>query len=471
MAMMASYNTRPRKLSLPCRTRTFQALILSTAVFLAASTAVVVGKEPQPPSSSGGGCHYRFELTHVDANLNFSSDELMRRAYDRSRLRAASLAAYSDGRHEGRVSIPDASYIITFYLGNQRPEDNISAVVDTGSDIFWTTEKECSRSKTRSMLPCCSPKCEQRASCGCGRSELKAEAEKETKCTYAIIYGGNANDSTAGVMYEDKLTIVAVASKAVPSSQSFKEVAIGCSTSATLKFKDPSIKGVFGLGRSATSLPRQLNFSKFSYCLSSYQKPDLPSYLLLTAAPDMATGAVGGGAAVATTALQPNSDYKTLYFVHLQNISIGGTRFPAVSTKSGGNMFVDTGASFTRLEGTVFAKLVTELDRIMKERKYVKEQPGRNNGQICYSPPSTAADESSKLPDMVLHFADSANMVLPWDSYLWKTTSKLCLAIDKSNIKGGISVLGNFQMQNTHMLLDTGNEKLSFVRADCSKVI
>jgi hypothetical protein len=124
--------------------------------------------------------------------------------------------------------------------------------------------------------------------------------------------------------------------------------------------------------------------------------------------------------------------------------------------KSGGNMFVDTGAYFTQLEGSVFDKLVETLDQIMKDKKYSKD------GRICYSASTTVhADESSVLPQMVLHFADSADMVLPSDSYFWKA-SKLCLAISK--------IKGIFQMQGIHMLFDTQNDKLSFVPADCTKV-
>lgn len=285
------------------------------------------------------------------------------------------------------------------------------------------------------------------------------------KCTYNITYGGgHKGTQTAGILYKDKLTFLR------PRLQTFENVAIGCSTSTTLKFHDPRIKGIVGLGRGAQSLPGQLRFNKFSYCLSSYYKPDLPSYLLLTTAPSMATGA-RSGAAVATTGLRRNDAYKTRYFVDLQGISIGGTRLDIAVMKSGGNMFVDTGASYTRLEESVFNKLVEKVDKIMRDRQYTTKEQSQDDGRICYSSSSTQQPDSKSMPQMVLHFADSADMVLPWDSYLWYTSksSKLCLTILKSETTG-VSVLGNFQMQGIHMLFDTQNDKLSFVPADCTKV-
>lgn len=151
LAMAMAHNTPPPP-------RTLQALILSTLVLLVASTVddhVVGTPEPQPPSR----CHYRFQLNHVDANLSLSSDELMRRAFDRSRLRAATLygtaaddspaaaAAAAGGSSDsdsdsnspvgspGKLSKVDAEYFITFYLG-QQTEHVISAAVDTGSNLI-----------------------------------------------------------------------------------------------------------------------------------------------------------------------------------------------------------------------------------------------------------------------------------------------------------------------------------------------
>ncbi|CAL4986654.1 unnamed protein product [Urochloa decumbens] len=463
MAMLHN-NTPPRELWLSCG-----ALILSSTLvlLLASSTA-----EAHPPSGDGDCQHYRFELTHINANLSLSSDELMRHAYERSRLRAATLygtgadspaggGGSSDSDSDSDSGSPvgppgylrqgDSVYNIEFYM-DDLPGQVISATIDTGSNLIWTTQEQCQVSKTRSIVPCKSFTCKQQTNRECSSGQ--------TRCKYEITYGGDKGTETRGILYKDKITFLI--SRRPRKERTFQDITIGCSTYVS----DPSIKGIVGLGRGAQSLPGQLNFDKFSYCLNSYYKPKLPSYLLLTAAPDMSAGATSG-AALATTGLRRNDAHKNRYYVDLQGISIGGTRLD-VPVKSGGNMFVDTGSSFTHLEGSVFDKLVKALDQIMNGTQYSNKKQDKN-GMICYLASTIVhAEESSDvLPQMVLHFADSADMVLPSDSYFWKT-SKLCLAISKT--EGNISVLGNFQMQGIHMLFDTQNDKLSFVPANCSEV-
>jgi hypothetical protein len=48
------------------------------------------------------------------------------------------------------------------------------------------------------------------------------------------------------------------------------------------------------------------------------------------------------------------------------------------------------------------------------------------------------------------------------DSSLW------CLAMQNQTDTGVVSILGNYQQQNMHILYDVGKETLSFAPAKCS---
>ncbi|CAL5013827.1 unnamed protein product [Urochloa decumbens] len=403
--------------------------------------------EAPPPDDDG----YRFELTHVDAGRGFSDDVLMQRAFERSRRREeALLAAGPVVRSPAELNRKDCEYFMKFKMGTTK-QVPISALVDTGSNLIWTSNKKCQDSDTLTNLPC-GARC-QHANCVC----------QSNKCTYSVKYGSNARWSTAGVLRRAKLTFqLAMASGG--GTKSFDDVAVGCST--IVDFPDSSVTGIVGLGRGAQSLHKQLKEKQliksgnFAYCLSAYTKPDRPSVLLL--------GASKQGGVVTTTGLRKNPSYESFYFVQLDSISIGGTQLPIDDLKQqgdGGNMFVDSGASFTFLVDKAYDEVVKKVDEIMAGKQRTRLGLDKTNGRICYQ---GAPDET--MPDMVLHFAGGADMVLPWRSYLWESTTgpSLCLAFQKTT--KGPSILGNFQQQGMHMHFDMEKEEMSFVRADCSKL-
>jgi Xylanase inhibitor C-terminal len=77
------------------------------------------------------------------------------------------------------------------------------------------------------------------------------------------------------------------------------------------------------------------------------------------------------------------------------------------------------------------------------------------------------------LPDMMLHF-EGADMMLPVDNYMilfpgQKKDYLLCLAMLSSG-SDSLSIFGNYQQQNIHILYDIGKEVLSFAPAQCDKL-
>jgi hypothetical protein len=76
--------------------------------------------------------------------------------------------------------------------------------------------------------------------------------------------------------------------------------------------------------------------------------------------------------------------------------------------------------------------------------------------------------QEKALPSIVLHFSGGADMVLPPENY-WAPldNSTSCMVMEHSR---GMSIIGNFQLQNKHMLYDLAKDELSFQTADCSSL-
>ena len=66
----------------------------------------------------------------------------------------------------------------------------------------------------------------------------------------------------------------------------------------------------------------------------------------------------------------------------------------------------------------------------------------------------------------MLHFAGGADMALPPGNY-WAPVDKstACMVILEEY---DMSIIGNFQQQNMHLLFDVGGGRFSFQKADCS---
>ncbi|GJN32556.1 hypothetical protein PR202_gb21070 [Eleusine coracana subsp. coracana] len=150
-------------------------------------------------------------------------------------------------------------------------------------------------------------------------------------------------------------------------------------------------------------------------------------------------------------------------------ISIGDTRlsipdhvFDIKSDGSGGVIF-DSGSSLTDLHETAFTAVASYVDEMF-------ELPPSNYSTLtgpCYT--LQPGVELPEMPDMVLHFADGADMRLHRDNYMMhlKDQSEMCLTINGNR---GMSIIGNFQQQNMHVLYDITEGYLSFVPADCTKL-
>jgi hypothetical protein len=220
--------------------------------------------------------------------------------------------------------------------------------------------------------------------------------------------------------------------------------------------------GLIGLGRGPLSLVSQTGATKFSYCHTPYLRSNASSHLFVGTA-----ASLSGGSPVISMHFVEGPKDLPFYYVPLVGISVGHTRLsipPAVFALKGkgdGGVFVDSGSPVTSLVHEAYGPLREELERQL-------------NGSLVPPPASSRMDlcvtvgQEKTVPSMVFHFSGGADMVLPPENY-WVPLddSTSCMVMHNSS---GLSVIGNFQLQNIHMLYDLAKDQLSFQTADCSSL-
>ncbi|KAG6539076.1 hypothetical protein ZIOFF_004229 [Zingiber officinale] len=415
----------------------------------------------------------RVELTHVDSNGNFSKFELLQRAALRSSHRVARLTS-ADGGSGAVVKATDAGsgqvqasvhagsgeFLMDLAIGT--PSLAYSAILDTGSDLIWTQCKPCVRcflqpsavfdpsiSSTYKKLPCTGELCHALPTSRCAAA---------FDCKYLYTYGDSS--STQGVLASETFELGSDAKPtAVPG------VAFGCGdTNVGNGFSQGA--GIVGLGRGPLSLISQLGLGKFSYCLTSLDQSK-KSPLLFGSLADLS--ASEGTVAVQSIPLLKNPQQPSFYYLPLKGITVGGTRLQipssafALQQDGTGGVIIDSGTSITYLEAAAYR----QVKRAFLNQVQLRAADGSDVGlDVCFSLPAGAS--SVTVPKLTFNF-DGADLDLPAENYLIadSSTGLLCLTIMGSR---GLSIIGNFQQQNLHILYDLKQEILSFVPTQCDKL-
>uniref|UniRef100_A0ACD5X2N2 Uncharacterized protein n=1 Tax=Avena sativa TaxID=4498 RepID=A0ACD5X2N2_AVESA len=431
-------------------------LLLLASINLPKVTAAAVSEEA-PGSGS-----YQFELIHVDANGNFSREQLIRRALNKARMRGVMLSAaeHKDGDGDdtnsgavsGSFSVPVQYSPYTYIMELKMGSTTMRAVADTGSDIIWTNQHmDCIGNP--SFTPT-------------NESCAKACLDEKKQCITCMInqtYGGGKK--MKGFLGTETLALP------TGNGAATKDVALVCAIEWSPKMLPEDGQGVVGLGRGPMSLVKQLRVTQFSYCLRDPLDAALRSPLWFGG---NAQSAAGGKDGWRTTALVEISTERSQlpvwaendYYVQLDEICINDEcsgpfkqeDFKLKSSHGDGDkglMLVDSGCTYTHLDTKIFDALKSVLYRALGVT--VVEKDGMN----CFKAP-----RSGGKPDLVLKFP-KADMSVPWASYVEEGEQDFCLYI----LEGRWSILGNFQQHNVSMLYDLDKKELSFKRVEeCSSL-
>ncbi|KAF8731176.1 hypothetical protein HU200_016498 [Digitaria exilis] len=412
----------------------------------------------------------RTQLTRADAGRGLTRHQLLRRMARRSKARAARLLSATGSSSPATASaVPgmnqplDTEYVVSFAIGT--PPQPVQATLDTGSDLIWTQCQPCpscfdqtlpyydpSLSSTSAVLPCNSSACQQLPISSCGAHSLGTNT-----CVYTYSYGDKS--ITNGLLDADTFTFHGDA--AVPG------LSFGCGLFNNGVYSaNTTGTGIAGFGRGALSLPSQLKVDNFSYCFTDITS-STPSPVLLGLPANLYGGAT---AAVQTTSLIQSSDNPTFYYLSLKSITVGSTRLAvpesafALANNGSGGTIIDSGTSVSLLPPLVYGQL---HDAFVSQVKL----PVTSDEPLCFAVSSAAAGKKQEVPKLVLQF-EGATLDLPRENYVYEMEqggqSSMCIAVMSSG--GDMSIIGNYQQQNLHVLYDLAGNKLSFVPADCDKV-
>ncbi|CAN6205603.1 unnamed protein product [Urochloa humidicola] len=427
---------------------------------MASSLAVLIALVCATLASGAAGV--RVDLTRIHAHPGVTPSGFVRDALrrDMHRHTARRLAASSGATVSAptRKNSPGGvgEYLMTLAIGT--PPVSYPAIADTGSDLIWTQCAPCSDQCFKQPTPLYNPASSTTFAvlpCGSSLSICAAAPAPRCACPYNYTYG---TGWTSGVQGSETFTF-----SSSPADQTrVAGIAFGCSEASSDYFEGSS--GLVGLGRGAVSLVSQLGAGRFSYCLTPFQDTRSTSTLLLgpSATLDGTTG-VGSTPFVASPAMAPMN---TFYYLDLLGISLGTTALSippdafSLNADGSGGLIIDSGTTITMLVDAAYRQVRAAILSLVTLP--TKDGSGLD---LCFALPSPTSDPPA-MPSMTLHF-DGADMVLPTDSYMMQDAGVWCLAM-ANQTDGEVSILGNYQQQNMHILYDVGKETLSFAPTKCS---
>ncbi|CAD6339874.1 unnamed protein product [Miscanthus lutarioriparius] len=409
-------------------------------------------------------------LTHADAGHGLARPELVRRMAHRARARRRLLSASHDderrpvraGLGAGGGGIVTNEYLVRLAVGT--PPRPVALTLDTGSDLVWTQCAPCrdcfdqglpvldpAASSTYAALPCGAPRCRALPFTSCGGGGRS--------CAYVYHYGDKS--VTVGEIATDSFTFGGGNGDGLPT----RRLTFGCGHFNKGVFQSNET-GIAGFGRGRWSLPSQLNVTSFSYCFTSMFESK-SSLVTLGGAPaaELYSHAHISGE-VRTTPLLKNPSQPSLYFLSLKGISVGKTRLPVPEAKFRSTI-IDSGASITTLPEQVYEAVKAEF------AAQVGLPPSGVEGSaldLCFALPVTALWRRPPVPSLTLHL-EGADWELPRGNYVFEDLGArvMCVVLDAA--PGEQTVIGNFQQQNTHVVYDLENDRLSFASARCDSLV
>ncbi|EMS56884.1 Aspartic proteinase nepenthesin-1 [Triticum urartu] len=399
---------------------------------------------------SSAGFH--MELTHVDSKGTYTAAERVQRAMASSRQR---LASFVD------VTVPvhwnTSQYIAEYLIGT--PPQRAEALIDTGSDLIWTECFACSQCVKQGLPHYNASKSDTFHPVSCNDALCLASQEhwcrQDGSCAFAAFYG--AGDATGSIDTE-----------VFTFQNGSARLTFGCVD--TMMIPPGSLdgaSGLIGLGRGPLSLVSQAGAKKFSYCHTPYLRSNATagatSHLFVGA-----SASLSGDSPVMSMSFVQGPKKYPFYYVPLVGISVGQTRLPIPPTVfalkpngTRGGVIVDSGTPTTALSDGAYRPLREELWRQLNGS--LVPPPADSKMDLC-----VAVAQEKTVPSMVFHFSGGADMVLPPENY-WVPldNSTSCMVMHRSN---DMSIIGNFQLQNIHLLYDLAKDELSFQTADCSSL-
>lgn len=376
---------------------------------------------------------------------------------------------------ESGVSLGSGEYFMDVFVGT--PPKHFSLILDTGSDLNWIQCVPCfdcfqqkgphydpKDSSSFRNISCHDPRCHLVSS---PDPPPPCKAENQT-CPYFYWYGDYSN--TTGDFALETFTVNLTAPSGKSEFQRVENVMFGCGHWNRGLFHGAA--GLLGLGRGPLSFSSQLQSlygHSFSYCLVDRNSDaSVSSKLIFGEDKDLLrnpnlnfTSFVAG----------KENPVDTFYYVQIKSIVVGEEllNIPEetwhLSPEGAGGTIVDSGTTLSYFAEPAYQIIKEAFVKKIQGYPVVEDFPFLHP---CYN---VSGVEKMELPEFGIRFADGAVWNFPVENYFIRLEPEevVCLAI-LGTPRSALSIIGNYQQQNFHVLYDTKMSRLGYAPVRCADV-
>ncbi|XP_026383316.1 aspartic proteinase CDR1-like [Papaver somniferum] len=362
------------------------------------------------------------------------------------------------------------------FPGRRQSFINYYLMIDTGSDQTWIQCEGATKFFAQNMplYPWSSSTTYRPIPCNTHPLCKGDKCNVDGQCTYASLYlaGGN----TSGIVAEEKFT-----SRTSTGELESIKLRMGCGFlqknfttigNNHLYGKPDLIAGILGLGSGQWSFINQLGAAgqgKFSYCLETFNPNIEGSDTYLRFGADATIG--GMGQKVLTTPIVVPEFETSLYYLNLEDISVGDKRvgFPRgtfkVNTQGKGGTIIDSGAPMSVMFKDHFDR-VADLVKSHFDNLGIEYVGPHQYFDVCFR--LRGRFDITNYPSITLHF-QQADYVIPdyKANFIIFNNDIVCLGIYRDNIYTVAFALGAMQQANKRILYNIMDRSLSFATEYC----
>ncbi|XWS43739.1 hypothetical protein CRYUN_Cryun16bG0129600 [Craigia yunnanensis] len=351
-------------------------------------------------------------------------------------------------------------------------------VLDTGSELSWlhcnqTTQNNQSdpkfdptKSTSYKPISCSSPTCINQTQ----DFPIPASCDTDNLCHATLSYADAS--SSEGNLASDIFHL--------GSSDNISGLVFGCMDSifSSNPAEDSKTTGLMGMNRGSLSFVSQMEFPKFSYCISGY---DFSGLLLLGDSNFTWLTPLNYTPLIQISQPLPYFD-RVAYTVQLEGIKVSGKLLPIPKSvlvpdhTGAGQTMVDSGTQFTFLLGSVYNVLRTEFLNQTSGVLRVLEDPNfvfQGAMDLCYGV-SLGQNSLPNLPSVSLVFT-GAEMVVSGERVLYRVPGEIrgndsvwCLSFGNSDLLGVEAyVIGHHHQQNVWMEFDLEKSRIGLAQVRC----
>lgn len=391
---------------------------------------------------------------------------------------AAAPESYSGGGQlvatlESGVSLGSGEYFMDVFVGT--PPKHFSLILDTGSDLNWIQCVPCydcfeqngpyydpNESNSYRNVSCSDPRCHLVSS---PEPPQPCKAENQS-CPYYYWYGDSSN--TTGDFALETFTVNLTSSDGRSEFRQVQNVMFGCGHWNRGLFHGAA--GLLGLGRGPLSFSSQLQSlygHSFSYCLvDRNSNASVSSKLIFGEDKNL----LRHPQLNFTTLLSGRENpVDTFYYVQIRSIVVGGKVLDipeetwSLSPEGGGGTIIDSGTTLSYFADPAYKIIKEAFVERMKGYPVVEDFPILDP---CYNVTGVG---NRALPSFGIVFGDGAVWNFPVENYFIRLDPDevVCLAI-LGTPRSALSIIGNYQQQNFHILYDTKQSRLGFAPTNCA---